>query len=180
MRPILAILVAVTILGGLSLYMSVRRSAWAGRSTPVIEIAPGRFDVEVTLTFEAGPDPFALSATDAPSLSVLLAGTELLRETDTIESGKRQTIQDVQGLEVGTNEFLVQANPADTSGDLSRALRVRILRDLIPVADQTIWSEPGQRVEGVILVDLTSDTGLHTDGHDGAHDDRDDDLGTGD
>ena len=52
----------------------------------------------------------------------------------------------------GQNEFFVQAAPQDTTTARARAVRVRILRDGNPLADETLWSEPGEVVQGAVLV----------------------------
>jgi hypothetical protein len=161
MRPILAFVVATTILGGLAFYMSVRRSGAAGAPVRIIEIAPGRFDVELTLTFDAGPDPFALDAGDPPSLVVMLVGKEILRETATVKSGHPRVVEDVPGVATGTNEFFVRATPADGSAPAVRAIRVRILRDGHPISAQSLWSEPGQPVEGVVRVKVEATLDEH-------------------
>ena len=153
MRPVFALLVAISILGGIKFYMEVRP-----RSQPVsVEIqqrmAKGQFAVEVTLSFDAGPDPFALDVSDAPSVLVRLAGADVLRRQDNVPAGQLLRVDDVTGVVAGDNEFLIQATP-QAGADRAHALRVRVLRDGNPIAQSTLWSEPGDPVAGVIVVDV--------------------------
>ena len=171
MRPLLAILVAVVILGGLQAYMRWRPRPQTTRVDPVTRIAGGNFDLEVALTFAAGPDPFALDLDAAESVVITLAGRDLLRETSPIAAGETLRVRDIKGIVAGPNEFHVRAFAQQENADLIRGLRVRLLRDNLPIAEQSLWSEPGQPVEGAILVDVRGESAA--DDHkpqDGNHD----------
>ena len=124
------------------------------RIDPIAGIVGGKFELHVTLTFAAGPDPFALDLDAAESLLVTLAGHDLLRETGPIAAGQTLRVPDIQGVLAGSNEFYVRAIAQEDNVDMVRGLRVRLLRDDQPVAEQSLWSEPGQPVEGVIRVDV--------------------------
>jgi hypothetical protein len=153
MRPLLAFLTVITILGGLQLYMLYRPQRTAVVGEQPEQRALGRFQVELTLTFDAGPDEFALDRSDAPTLLVRLRGQDVMRRTEPVEAVE-QVVADVAGLVAGRNEFFVQATPRETTAERARAVRVRVLRDGTPIADQTLWSEPGELVQGALLVEL--------------------------
>jgi hypothetical protein len=153
MRPLLALLTISVILGGLQLYMLYRPQRSHVASHEAEQAAAGRFQVELTLTFDAGPDEFALDQSDAPALLVQLRGRDVLRRREPLAAGE-QIVVDVTGLVAGRNEFFVQATPRDVGASLARAVRVRVLRDDVPLADQTLWSEPGEIVQGAIEVEL--------------------------
>jgi hypothetical protein len=158
MRPLLAFLVVGSILGGLQLYMTYRPQP---RREPLqAEVtAAGRFDVELTLTFDAGPDAFALDPTSAAALLVQLRGHDVLRRTDRIAAGTHVVVKSVAGIVVGANEFYVQATPQDTTSPVARALRVRVLRNGNPLSQQTLWSEPGDVIQGAIVVEVPAWSG---------------------
>lgn len=153
MRPLMALAIVAGILGGLQLYMQQRP-----RSSSQAEInellVTGQFRLEVTLTFDAGPDAFALDAATAPSLLIQLRGLDVLRRTETLSAGEPIVVDQVRGLVAGRNEFFVQASPADSATLVARALRVRLLRDGSPAGEQTLWAEPGDAVQGTLTVDL--------------------------
>lgn len=153
MRPFFAILVVVTILGGMQAYMTYRPRPQAASAVIQETSARGSFSVEVTPSFDAGPDQFALELDDAPSLIVQFRGKEILSHRDAIDAGTAVTVDDVSGLVVGGNEFFVRATPA-TLNDISLAIRIRILRDGSPLADQTLWSEPGEAPQGTVVIDV--------------------------
>jgi hypothetical protein len=154
MRPLLALIIVVTILGSLQLYVQHRPAPPVAAELIREQVARGDFSVEITLTFDAGPDAFAIDPATAPSLVLLLRGQEILRRQDTIAAGQPLIVQDVQGLVSGGNEFYLSATPADTQSSLARAARVRILRSGTPLADETLWSEPSETVQGTIVVQI--------------------------
>lgn len=162
MRPLFALMIVVGILGGLQLYMTLRAQPepWQPLQERVVR---GDFEILVTLTFDAGPDPFAVDLDDAPSLLVTFRGRELLRETGMVPGGEPRLISAVEGIVAGPNEIFVQASPQDRHAFVSRALRIRVLRDDRVLGDRTLWSAPGEPVEGVIVVDVDDDTDLSHD-----------------
>ena len=154
MRPLLALLVVTIILGGLQLYMMVRPHAAPLAEIPGLKAA-GQISLEITLTFAAGADPFAVDADDSPSLLVVFEGNELLRITESIEPGETIRIDDVPNVTVGINEFYVRASPQHLD-ESARAIRVRVLRDNHPLTEDSIWSQPGTLVEGTVVVSIES------------------------
>jgi hypothetical protein len=160
-RPVFALLVAVIILGGLQLYMTIRPQP-SGRMAAQDELAArGRFSVEITLTFDAGPDAFSLDVSDAPAVLVQLRGVDLLRRQEEVLAGDQVVIDDVSGLVEGKNEFFVQATPSEVA-HVARAVRVRVLRDGIPLADETLWAEPSEIVRGAVVVEVPTWAGAQT------------------
>ncbi len=152
MRPILALLLVVAILGLVQAYMKFQASLPATRSVQQIETkAEGVYTADITLTFDAEPDAFSLEPT---SLLVLFRGQELLRKKATVKAGTPLLITDIPGMTEGRNEFYIKATPPEDETEQSRAVRVRVLRDGIPVVERTLWSEPGAPVEGAIHVDV--------------------------
>ncbi len=81
MRPLLALILAVVILGGLQLYMVFRPQPKVV-AVDYEQTATGKFTVDVTLTFDAGPDAFALDPTTAPVVLLQLRGRDLVRHTE--------------------------------------------------------------------------------------------------
>jgi hypothetical protein len=154
MRPFLALLTVGLILGGLQLYLLVRPQRASGVALQAERAAAGTFTVEVTLTFDAGPDEFALDSTLASSLLVQLRGQDLLRSSEPIAAGQQIKLDAVVGVVTGNNEFYVQATPKDGTAQIARAIRVRILRNGTALADQTLWAEPGELVQGAIIVEV--------------------------
>ena len=150
MRPALAVILVAAILGGLQGYMSLRDRLGPPPAQEVETSAAGIFTLDLTLTFDAGPDPFALDVDNAPSLLVEFRGQEMLRETGNVPAGQPIVIAPVRDVVQGKNEFFVKAVPADSNADVSRAVRVRILRDGQPISDSTLWSEPGLPVQGKV------------------------------
>lgn len=158
MRPFLVIFLAIAVLGGTKWFIDSDPPVQDGPGLQLIQ-APGDFAVEITISFDAGPDEFSLDTTDAPSLLLQLNGNELLRRTDTISAeASPLRIPSVDGIVVGRNEFYVEVSPADTSSIQPRAVRVRILRDGTPVAKETLWPETGDVVQGTVALDVVNDS----------------------
>ena len=152
MRPVFALLVFVGILGGTQAYMKMRpRRSTQSVYVPVTQ-AQGEFDAELDITFAAGPDEFSTDEGDAASLEVQFQGASLLRRTDAIAPGESLRIEGIQGVVPGDNEFYVQASPQDTSVQVPRALRFRILRNDVVIGESVLWSEPIDHVHGTLTV----------------------------
>ncbi len=152
MRPLIAIMVAAVVLGTVQAFLSA--TATPGRATASqATSATGLFTVDVTLTFDAGPDPFALRSDEAASLLVEFRGRTLLRETGPLSNGDIITLGPVPDVEVGQNEFYLMAVPQPEK-DVVHAVRVRILRDEELIAEQWLAAEPGQPVSGTLMVDV--------------------------
>lgn len=118
--------------------------------------APGIFSLEVVLTFDAGPDPFAVADKNRPSLSITFEGEEWLRRTDRISAGTVIVINDMTGIKSGLNELHLRAFPVDEQYDLVRGARVRVLRDEIVIAEESLWSEPGYPIDDPFQFDIPS------------------------
>lgn len=166
MRPFLAFLTVITILGGLQGYFMLR-DRFGPSAAPLVERpAPGLYSLEITLTFDAGPDPFALEAGDQTCLEVLFRGDALLRRTERVSAGEVVVITPISSIMAGSdeaqgrNEFVVRATPADSRPELAYAARVRLLRDGASVAEQILWSDSGGKVEGK-LVAVVVEGGSH-------------------
>lgn len=157
MRPVLVIVLATAILGGMQVFLNANRPVAADQHEGLKLIqASGEYAVDVTLTFEAGPDEFAIDAAgDAPSLLVQMNGNELLRRTDTISTDESPIqILGIEGVVVGKNEFFVQASPSDQSSLAAMSARIRITQDGNPVADETIWADGGDILQGTVQLEV--------------------------
>jgi hypothetical protein len=89
-----------------------------------------------------------------------------LRVDEPISAGAPVVVEHVSGIVAGANEFFVEAQPGDDALGAAHALRVRVLRDGNPIAEQTLWSEPGLPVRGTVRIDIPS--AVTEDGHDHA------------
>ena len=170
MRPLLAILTTVLILGGLQGYFVLRERFGPKAATSVERPAPGVYALEITLTFDAGPDPFALEASDKTCLEVLFRNKTLLRRTERVAAGEKVLITPVEGIVAGEdefrgrNEFLVKATPAEGSADMAYAARVRLLRDGVPIAEESLWSDSDGKVEGKLVAVVIDKAATHEHG----------------
>ena len=176
MRPLLAIGVVVISLGTVYQYVSFVAGINHRAGSGFREIsAEGRFHVDLTFTFDANADIFT---TDSVLLQ-LHGGRELLRSQDPVSAGTILTIDPVEGIVVGANEFYLKVSTAEAeqlendefslspspqdqepaeaggpSADKSRAVRIRVFRDDVLMVEQTFWSEPGQAVDGVLVIEV--------------------------
>lgn len=158
MRLVLVAVLTIGLLVGTKWFLGANASQHNHDHAGVLLIqASGEYTVDVTLTFDAGPDEFSLEDVgDAPSLVVQMNGGEVLRRTETILAAESPLqIPAIEGVIVGTNEFFVQASPSDMSSLQPLSARVRIQRDGNVVADQTIWSEGGDILQGTVSLEVT-------------------------
>jgi len=169
MRLGLVAAIWILFVGGLASYMRYRDVAGPG-SEPAVELklAEGRYRIEVTPGFTPVPDPFALRTgqePSAPALVVRLAGRELLRLSGGVEAGRPVWIEDVRGLVAGSNEIYVQVSPPIEQGDRRHFVLVRVLRDGVPIAEQTFWGEGGLQVAGTCRFEVEPRDGGDADAH---------------
>jgi hypothetical protein len=175
MRPFFALIVVLTTLGSVALYCYFVETLPARPSSEdVLLVAEGKFNVEITLTFDANAD--TAFVIDPTSVLVSLEGRNLINSSEAFTAGRPVIAEDVAAVKVGPNEFWVEVHAGDaadegrdsfsigldeTAGEekvaVARAVRVRILRDGIPIAEQTLWSEPGEPVEGKVSVVVPAD-----------------------
>lgn len=154
MRILLTAAIWVAFAGGVALF-TARRDARG----PVVSFergpAKGVFAVEVTASFAASPDPFALDTGDvkAAGLVVRVNGVEAIRSA-TVEPGVALRAEPVAAVVEGKNELFVEASPPQDQLSRRHAVRVRVLRDGEPVAERTFWSEPGSPVAAAFPLDV--------------------------
>ena len=147
------ILLAMAIFGTVAAYERFLATLPANESS-MVETPPatGKFSVVLTLSFDAARDDFGLP--EDPALVVNLAGHDIVRRTDRVPATEPLRADDVSGIVVGRNAFFIRAIPAES--DLMRpcAVQVKILRDDAVIAQNTLWSQPGDIVAGEIVVEV--------------------------
>lgn len=155
MRPLMVFIMAVVIFGGVRAFLQSTVAPMAPPPTPVSTAASGRYDLELTLTFAAGPDAFSVEdVQDAPSIVVQLNGRELLRRTDVVSAAESPLrLTDIPGVVQGRNEFYLQASPTDAA--VHPAVRLRIFQDDVVEADATIWPALADVVQGTVVLEVT-------------------------
>ena len=154
MRPTLVVVLACVILGGVKWFLDAHSPISPARRQAEIVAASGEYTVELTTTFDAGPDEFGLDdVSSSPSLLVQLDGEEIMNRADTVLASDTPIIARANVI-VGVNEFFVQASPL-TSDLAPRSIRIRILRDGNPIADETIWPEPGDILQGTVSLEVS-------------------------
>ncbi len=167
MRPLIVIIVWIILIGGLTLYMRGRDEA-APVQTFQVEKAEGTYSLDVTTTFAVEPDPFAVDlGTDdkAPALVVKINGVTVLERTERVPAGAPIRLDDIPGILEGTNEFYVEANPPVGNMGKSYAVRIRIMRDGITVADHTEWSRPGEKIAAAFPLETGEASAADSDTH---------------
>ncbi|MFH1116051.1 MAG: hypothetical protein V1792_19225 [Pseudomonadota bacterium] len=166
MRPALAVIIWVLLIGGLAVYMQSRETASVGAAYK-LHGAEGVFALRITTTFAAEPDPFALQTerNEAPALLVKLNGSEILRITDRVDAGTPIEVKPVPGLIDGRNEFYLEANPPLGSANLSYAVRVQLFRDGQLITERSLWSEPGARIASTVLISVTKEPASEDNPH---------------
>jgi hypothetical protein len=165
MRILLSLAIWVVFAGGVALFTS-RRDARGPVESYARAPAKGIFAVEVTASFAAEPDPFALDTgkEKAAGLVVRVNGVEVLRATH-VTPGKALRAEPVPAVLEGKNELFVEASPPPDQLNRSHAIRIRVLRDGEPVAEKTLWSEPGTPVAAVFPLDVPASAPAEKDDH---------------
>jgi hypothetical protein len=154
-RLLTALVFAVVILGGLKLYLG-RLSRVAVPQIELPTMIEDRLRIDVTLTFDASPDPFALSGEQPNSIRVTCNGTPVLERHDAVPAGTPLQFDGMVPIAPGKNEFYVTAHPQEND-EQERAVRIRVSRGARVLAEQTLWSDPGAPVAGPVIVSIPSE-----------------------
>jgi hypothetical protein len=165
MRIVFVIVIWTALLGGVVVFEHRKRPVaethGSSVETPITDV----YALEIASTFPMEPDAFALQSgkenVQPPSLVVRLNGREVLRRTDHIAIGRPIRIDSVKGLVMGRNEFLVKAYPSLDTANQSHALRVRVLRNGDPIAEHSLWNEPGAPIDSTFELDVEGQGGQH-------------------
>ncbi len=166
MRPFIVLLFAIAVLGSLYGYLAIAERPI--KATEVTDVAAtGKFTVKLTIPFDAVASDFDIDDV-GESLSVQLDGKLLLRRTDLVKRGEI-TINNVPGVKLGRNEFVVSAQPQTASNESSGfslednaaettpipvPIRIQVFRDDILIGEKTTWNQPGLRLVSTIMVDI--------------------------
>lgn len=164
MRLFAAAIISIGLLGGLSAYMHVKAQWRTAAPTYEPPAAAGIYSLEVTPSFSTEHNPFALDVgdgdgdgdVDAASMSVSLGKRVLLAKSGSIVAGEVVRVDAIEGIAVGMNELLLKVPVPLDKLSRSHAVRIRILRDGVQVADETLWSEPGQPVSGKVTLEVAA------------------------
>lgn len=169
MRIVGALIVWIMVIGGLLLYTQHRDMVVEGVGEAfTTQKAAGRYVLTVTTTFDAEPDPFALtteSAGQPAALLVRMGDRTLLRVIDRIAAGQPIRVTLDGGLATGVNEIYVEASPPLSAGDRAQAVRIQILNDDVSVAEQTFWSSAGGKVAETFRFQIDADREEKPDEH---------------
>jgi hypothetical protein len=155
MRFLLVVTIWLVIVGGLWSYIDHRdqnRREQVIAAVPVDLSVEARFAIEITPTFSAEEDPFALTTTDtsAPLLEVKLNGSEIDLDAEEVLRGKTIRQENVKGVLSGHNEIYVAASPPLAESTLEHGIRVKLFDDSGLLVDQTVWAENGAVVSGTV------------------------------
>ncbi len=152
MRLALAILLSVLILLSVHSYLRFAESL-RGRHVAAREetIAPGNYSAQITLTFDAEADAFAL---DHTSLLFTHQDQVLLKREDRVLASEPLVVDSLGKLIVGPNAFHFSCVPRDNSPNVAKAVRLQIFRDGHPIAEQTLWAKPGLTPQGEIRIEI--------------------------
>ncbi len=162
MRPLLALVLSLAILGSVQAYMLfVNGLPQYVPNVPTETTASGHFRLELTLTQDAQPDAF-----EATSLLVNLpqqGNRVLIHKEEVIPALDPIVIDSITEFIVGENELFVQVGVGDAGFDVAgseelvlrrSAVRVQLFRDRVLLADETLWAEPGEPIQGKLVISV--------------------------
>jgi hypothetical protein len=163
MRPLLSILGAIALLG--AIYGYTRFADRTKASAPIAQLtaAIGHFSAEVTCSFDCRAD----ERFEIPALEIRLGAATILRP-DPVPRWTTVRVDPLPNVVRGRNEIVVQCSIAAESESggagngpgAAGCVRVRVFQDGAPLAEQTVWSEPGHPlVVGALLFSADEATG---------------------
>ena len=138
MRPLLALLITICLLGGTYGYVQFAESVRRPSVEIQVDYAQGEYSVLIDRTFDCTGDPIF----ETESLKVLFKGEKVFAVSDPIPANQSIEIRPLRNVETGENEIYVSANRKTSSGGFGE-LKVVVFRDDIPIAEKTITSDEG-------------------------------------
>jgi len=171
-RPLLVLVMAAAIWGSLTLFQNFRASLPKPEAIENLrDDAQAEYSIAITLTFDAQGDAFSPTA-----LRVSLDGvTDPVFESDTtVQAGVPVLISPVAGIKVGVNELLIEVGSGTDSTEatqqhLAHAIRVQVMADEVVIAERTLWSEPGNTISGLVVIDVPENSAAKTAVEDEGH-----------
>ena len=154
MRFLMVVAIWIVIVGGLWNYIFHRdaKRELIVAATPIDLTVEGQYALEITPTFSAEDDPFALKTSDNTdsSFEVKLNGNAL--DMNVLEVQRGETIRNakVGGVLTGHNEIYVNASPPLSENTLEHGIRVKFYQDNTLIVDRTVWADQGALVSGTI------------------------------
>ena len=156
-RPLFVLVMATVVWGSLTLFQNFRASLPTPAAVEnVRDDAQSVYAIAITLTFDAQGDAFSPLA-----LRVALDGVvaPLFESNTTVPAGVPILISPVAGIKVGVNELLIEvgsgANSTEASPhQMAHAIRVQVLANEEVIVERTFWSEPGDVISGLIVIDV--------------------------
>lgn len=142
MRIVVAILTASLVLGLTWLYQQTLAENRLPATHDEAREVHDTYRLRIVATFDAGVDPFAEDVSAATSLSVSLLGKPVLTIDKPIPAGEPIDTSLDLDLRSGTNEFLIEMTPANSSDITPKAIHIELYRGsgLQPLQSQTIWA----------------------------------------
>ena len=138
MRPLLAILITVCLLGGTYGYVRFAEGVRRPNVEIQIDYAQGEYAVLIDKTFDCSGDPIF----ETESLKLLFKGKKVFAASEPIPANESIEIRPLTGVEIGENEIYVLANRKTSTGGFG-ALKISVFRDDIPLTVKTITSDEG-------------------------------------
>ena len=138
MRPLLAIAITVSLLGGVYAYTRFADSVRVQAVEFDVEFAGDEYSVEIRSSFDAAPDP--IFGTD--SIKVMFRGETVYSRSDEVSVDEVIEIRPLPGVEVGENELFVSVNRKSSDAAIA-VVQVLVKREDVVIRELLIPSEPG-------------------------------------
>jgi hypothetical protein len=156
LRFVLVILAWLICVGGVAYYMRAREPFYFADTTRehlVPRSLTTPLDLELMLTFDPQPDPFALSDRGSgtpPGVRIRINDHVVAELSEGIRPGSPWLKKNIEGAVAGPNELYVEATPPVEESETRQAVRIRLFQDGRTVADHTFWNEGGEKVTGTL------------------------------
>jgi len=149
-RLVLVALVWVVLIGGVTLFTAGKRPV-TNELHPAVPptgvAAVGVVSLEVSASFVAEPDPFALDApAGGKALEVLVNGVETPGNGLVDSGGGTMHLERIPGLRPGCNELFVRVHPPTAEWGRAHAVRLVVRRGDVTVLDRTVWSHGAESI----------------------------------
>jgi len=156
-RPLLVLVMATAVWGSLTSFEKFKASLPKPKAVENVRVdSHSMYAIAITLTFDAQGDAFSPLA-----LRVSLDGVEkpLFESNTAVPAGVAVLISPVAGIKVGVNELLIEVGSGTDFTEarqqqVAHAIRIQVLANAEVIAERTLWSEPGNTISGLVVIDV--------------------------
>jgi hypothetical protein len=154
MRPLIAILINVLLVGGLFLYMGIRDTGEKTHHIEEPEKSEGIYTMDISATFKiSGEEVFLLNTQNGENAVISINGTKITGEMMKSPFDSTFRINNLPGIIEGRNEVFIELSRSTEDAARPAAVNVEIKKDGMKYFSDVFWFEPEEPIVMTVVFD---------------------------